>query len=222
MGQAGSLRRVVNPPSDLFAGVLRELPPSGGVQYQWVDNMRFRWFLPACNIAIDIILLVVLVHVAYVRVSRLRHPPPLWQQEYQYIDPGLLSEGQPPEPLKTIIAGTFPAALIASLPLNNGWWTSSPFDVRWASLYLVLASALWYAVGRWAETGHPRAVKLAKLYVLMRALSVPLSMSWRGSVWTALSQLLLFAVWIAVVLYVVLRTAWILCRGVRSRLVRTA
>ena len=179
--------------------------------------MRFRWILPTCNIAIDVILFVLLVHAVDVNRLSLRHPPPLWRQEYQYVDPGLLAEVPVPKPLTTIIAGTAPAALIASLPLNNGWRASRPFDVRWASLYLVLASALWYAVGRSAETGHPRVVKLAKLYVLLRALSVPLSMSYWAGAGTALCQLLLFSVWFAVASYVILRTAWFLYRRVGSR-----
>ena len=184
--------------------------------------MRFRWFLPACNIAIDVVLSGILVHGVDAYRLSLRHPPPLWRQEYQHVDPGLLSEVQIPAPLTSVIAGTFPAALIASLPLNNGWRASSPLDIRWASLYLVLAAALWYAVGRWAEAGHPRAMKLAKLYVLFRALSMPLSTSWLGSKWTALSQLLLFSAWLFVVLCPVLQSASFLYRRVTSRPVRAA
>jgi hypothetical protein len=184
--------------------------------------MRFRWFLPACNIAIDVVLFVILVHAVDVYRLSLRHPPPLWQQEHQYVDPGLLSEVQFRAPLGSIIAGAFPAALIASLPLNNGWRASSPFDIRWASLYLVLASALWYAVGRWAETGHPRAMKLAKLFVLMRALSAPLSVSRWTRMGAQFSILLLCLVWFAVVVYVVLRSAWFLYHRVSSRSIRAA
>lgn len=194
--------------------------------------MRFRWLLPACNISIDVVLFVILVHAVDVYRSVEKHPPPLWRQEYQHADVGLLSEGCvlasltsegcAPAPLMTIIAGTAPAALIASIPLNNGWYMSWPFDVRWASLFLVLASVLWYAIGRWAETGHPQGARFARIYVLLRALSVPLSMSWLGSVWTTLSQLLLFSVWFAVASYVILRTASFLYRRVRSRIVQAA
>jgi hypothetical protein len=184
--------------------------------------MRFRWFLPACNIAIDVVLFGILVHDVDVYRLSLRHPPPLWRQEHQFVDPGLLSEGHVPEPLVAIMAGTPPAALIASVPLNNGWVASTAFDLRWASLYLVLASALWYAVGRWAETGHPKGMKLAKLYVLMRALSAPLSVSRWTRMGAQFSNLLLCLVWFAVALYVVLRTVRFLYRRVTSRPIRAA
>jgi hypothetical protein len=164
-------------------------------------TMRLRWLLPLCNLAIDIFLLAVAVHAVDAERANIRHPPPLWHQVYGHVDSALLREGHLPEPVVAIIVGTVPAAIIASLPLPNGWRASSPFDVRWASLYLVLAALFWYELGRRGETATPRFKRVAGIYIWLRVASTSMSMSFWGTMLTMLSHVLLLAVWLGAALY---------------------
>ena len=153
---------------------------------------RFRWLLPLCNLALDMLLFAGLVHVVDVERGNVKRPPPLWHQVQGSVDPGLLSEGHLPRPLVAIISGTLPAALVASLLLPNGWQASSPFDFRWASLYLALAAPFWYTLGRYSESGHPKLRRVLNFYILLRIISVPMEMSfWGNGLWVMLSPLLL-------------------------------
>jgi hypothetical protein len=98
------------------------------------------------------------------------------------------------------MAGTAPAALLAGLPLANGWRASSPFDLRWAALHLLFAALLWHAVGRAAE-GHGALMRASKCFLLLRGLSAPVSLSFWGNWAAMLAHTLLLAFWGAAVLW---------------------
>ena len=106
-------------------------PATGWCPISTVRTMRLRWLLPLCNLVIDVFLFAVVVHAVDAERGNMRHPLPLWHQVQGYVDPGLLQEGHVPEPLVAIFCGTAPAAIVAGLPLPNGWRASSPFDIRW-------------------------------------------------------------------------------------------
>lgn len=179
--------------------------------------MRLRWLLPLCNLAIDLFLFAVVIHAVQGERAQMKRPPPLWYQVQGDVDPALLQEGHYPEPLVAIICGTAPAAILASLPLPNGWRASSPFDVRWAVLYLVLAGLLWYGVGRLAESsGHPKLGRIARGYILFRVALTPTSMRFWGSMSTMLSHALLLAVWIGTALYLFWRGALLIYQRISS------
>jgi hypothetical protein len=164
----------------------------------------------------DIFLFVASVHAVDREFSGMKQPPPLWHQVQGSVDPMMLGEGHVPEPLIAIILGSVPAALIASLPLPNGWQASSPFDVRWASLYLILAPLFWHGVGRWIDSGNRSVGGFAKIHILLRAVLVPMSLSFWGGALTLLSSLLLLAVWIVATLYVIWRGSCVLYRRITS------
>jgi len=146
---------------------------------------------------IDVFLFAVVIHVVENYRANMRHPSALWDQVEGHVDPALLQEGHVPEPLVAIICGTAPAAIFAALALPNGWRASSPFDIRWASLYLVLAAALWYGFGRWAETrDQAKLRRFAQAYIVLRVVTTPMSMSFWGTPFAAFSHYLLLAVWL--------------------------
>lgn len=184
--------------------------------------MCLRWLLPLCNLAIDLFLFAVVIHAVQGELAKMKRPPPLWHQVQGHVGPALLEEGHDPEPLVAIICGTAPAAIVASLPLPNGWRASSPFDFRWAALYLVLAGLLWYGVGRLAESGnHQKLRRIAKGYILLRVALTPTSMSFWGSMLTMLSHALLLAVWIGTALYLVWRGALLIYQRISSPRIAT-
>jgi hypothetical protein len=195
--------------------------PIVGVQYGQVHTMRARWLLPLCNVAMDLFLFGVLVHAVDAYRLTLKSPPRLWRQVHGHGD-WLMCFGHTPEPLSAIIAGNVPAALIASLPLANGWQSSSPFDVRLASLYLIVAVLFWYMFGRWAESEHAKVRQVANGYVLLRLVLAPLSMSFSGGTWTMLSHWLLVSVWLVGASFLLLHGGWRLHRRINSRRVRPA
>jgi hypothetical protein len=124
--------------------------------------VRFRFLLPLCNAAIDVLLPIVGVRAVDAYRLTLRDPWPLWEQAYQPVDPFFLRNAYhapPPQPLGVIYLGTAPATILAGIVSEavfpNGWlgWRlSSPFDFRWAYLHFCFATVFWYALGRWAET----------------------------------------------------------------------
>jgi hypothetical protein len=171
--------------------------------------VRFRWLLPLWSLTLDVILLVFLVHAVDAERSRLRHPPALWHQVYGHVDPGLLREGHVPAPFNAVALGTVPAAFAASLLLPNGWLTSSPFDLRWVTLYFAFATLFWFAVAHHAEESHRTLMRTASVYLLLRTVTVPLSISYWGTNWTMLSHVLLGSVWWAA-------STFAAARGVRS------
>lgn len=113
----------------------------------------FRFLLPSCSVALDLILLVAAIHAVDGYRSTLRQSWPLWQQRYEAVDSFFLRNAyhaMPPEPLQAIYLGTLPvtiaAGLISEALFPNGWlaWRlSSPFDFRWACLNLAFAIVFW-------------------------------------------------------------------------------
>jgi hypothetical protein len=178
---------------------------------------RLRWLLPVCNLAIDAFLIAAVVHATDVYRKTLKSTPPLWNQVRGPVNPMFLSEGYLPEPLIAIIAGTIPAALAATISLPSGWQESSPFDLRWALLYAVLAALLWHGIGRWAESAsHPTLRKATKLFIVLRLILAPFSTSFRGSVWSGLSHILLLTAWSVAALYLLGRGVWLLYQRISS------
>ena len=153
----------------LLTGRCAGTPATGWCPISTVRTMRLRWLLPLCNLAIDVFLFAVVVHAVDAERGNMRHPPPLWHQVQGYVDRGFCKKGIFQNHSLRSFAGTAPAAIVAGLPLPNGWRASSPFDIRWASLYLVLATSLWYGLGRWAETrDNPKLKRFAEIYILLR------------------------------------------------------
>jgi hypothetical protein len=183
-------------------------------------GVRFRWLLPLCNLAIDVVLLAAMVWVAHSYFMTIRRAPPLWHQTTgHHFDPALVDEWAFPQPIKAIVSGTLPAAVVPSLILPNGWRGSSPFDLWWACLHLAFAGSLWYGIGRFAEAGHPRLRKITTLFIALRALTIPgsLSLTSAGSwgVLCDLAMIVCWCAWCAAAVYLVARVSRYVIRRVR-------
>lgn|GEM_PF-6454838 len=177
-------------------------------------SIRLRALLPLCNAAIDVALLIATVYAVDAFRSSLRHPWPLWKQDYRRVDPDFLRNADGPgmpAPLQAMHIGTLPATFVAGLIADalfaNGslsWKVSTPFDFRLAGLHLCLAAVFWYAVGRSLEVWRPRWTKLAWWYIAVRLLTVPASLMLRLD-WWMLCFLLVVLAWIVTAILVVFK-----------------
>lgn len=80
-----------------------------------------------------------------------------------------------PGPIAAISAGTLPVSVISTLAFPD-LLRSSPFDLRWAGLHIVLGIAFWYGAGRLAEPSRIWRGSLV-VFLVLRAISIPASMT---------------------------------------------
>jgi hypothetical protein len=181
-------------------------------------SMRMRVLLPLCHATIDVALLVATVHAVDAYRSTLRHPWPLWHQQYERVDRDFLRNADGPPmaaPLQALTVGTLPASiaagLIAEALFSNGslsWKVSSPFDFRLAGLHLCLAGVWWYAVGRAIESRWQKWKPYVWWYTAARLLTIPGSLVLRVYSSWLICVLLFVLTWIAVAVV----TIWVCAR----------
>jgi hypothetical protein len=182
--------------------------------------MRMRVLLPLCHTAIDVALLIATVHVVEAYRSTLRHPWPLWHQQYERVDRDFLriADGPPmAAPLQAFTLGTLPASiaagLIAEALFSNGslsWKVSSPFDFRLAVLHLCLAGIWWYAVGQVLDSRWRKWKPYVWGYTAVRLLTIPVSLVVRADGSWLICVLLFVLTWIAVAVV----TIWVWARHI--------
>ena len=172
---------------------------SDGVQLRGMCRIRLRIVLPVFHTLIDLLLLLACIRIAYIDFREAKEPF-AWLQHYDY-DPSVSIEASAPKPLAAIFAGTLPISLVTTLVFPK-WLGSTPFDLRWVGLHLVLGIAFWYTVGRLGETTKAWRIGLVS-FLLFRAITVPLSLSLsrRQSDGESLQYIVFLAYWLAAVIF---------------------
>ncbi len=144
------------------------------IQLRRMNKPRLRVSLPLYHTLIDVLLLISCVFVVSSQASSEKSPSPVWRQDYS----GMTWDMQElvvPGPIAAISAGTLPVSVISTLAFPD-WLRSSPFDLRWAGLHIVLGIAFWYGAGRLAEPSRIWRGSLV-VFLVLRAISIPASMT---------------------------------------------
>jgi hypothetical protein len=161
-------------------------------------RIRLRFALPVCHTLIDLLLLVACVRIAYIEFREAKVAF-VWLQHYErtpWIDSGELYA---PQPLAAISSGTLPISVIATLAFPT-WLASSPFDLRWVGLHLLLGFAFWYILGVLGERAKAWRIGLVA-YILFRVVTAPFSVSrWRSD-WSNIRDIAFIGLWLIAIAF---------------------
>lgn len=138
------------------------------------------------NTIIDIFLLAACVFVVSHQAASEKSSSPVWSQNYSPITWDA-RELIVPGPIAAISVGTLPVSLTATLAFPN-WLQSSPFDLRWVGLHVLLGIVFWWAAGRIAEPFRSWRMGLVG-YVALRIISIPASLTFFRNGWADLRDL---------------------------------
>jgi hypothetical protein len=175
--------------------------------------IRYRWLLPAAHAAVDVALVLMLVHRTTVEIERERptrfvqESPSQEEHEIRWDPPWL----PPPPEVLAIIGGTPPAGIVAGILTPNADFFAlrRGLDWRWFALHTGVAMATWFAIGLWLDCSRLRGSRILALsYLGLRTCSVPLTLIGVGGAYK-----LLVLGWLPCVLYPLCGAAYWFARG---------